>query len=282
MSHLPSLSGVIGQHSSRDPHARGGTTACGTSWHAALVGEYLIEALARIPVEVEYASELRYRNPPLDNNTLLFAITQSGETADTLAALREMKRRGHPTLAICNVVGSTIAQEADGGVYLHEDFRVRLTDLTMRRAELRWLGYPRRYSPDGKWPPIYDYHDARTTELWRDMSGWYTRYGDVRTLLREIDDRFVITRHGDEVAFEFDVERAPPLEEGWSRDFLFYANGYGKDTTINSACSNTVEPLPFHGMSKYPYGEEERYPYAEEDGGYLERYNTRGILWTGE
>jgi glutamine---fructose-6-phosphate transaminase (isomerizing) len=94
-------------------------TACGTSWHAALVGEYLIEELARIPVEVEYASELRYRNPPLDPGTLLFAITQSGETADTLAALREMKRKGHPTLAICNVVGSTIAQEADGGVYLH-------------------------------------------------------------------------------------------------------------------------------------------------------------------
>jgi len=94
-------------------------TACGTSWHAALVGEYLIEDMARIPVEVEYASELRYRNPPIDNNTLLFSITQSGETADTLAAQREMKRKGHPTLAICNVVGSTIAQEADGGIYLH-------------------------------------------------------------------------------------------------------------------------------------------------------------------
>jgi len=94
-------------------------TACGTSWHAALVGEYVIEALARIPVEVEYASELRYRNPPLDAQTLLFALTQSGETIDTLAALREMKRKGHPTMAICNVVGSTIAREADGGIYLH-------------------------------------------------------------------------------------------------------------------------------------------------------------------
>jgi glucosamine--fructose-6-phosphate aminotransferase (isomerizing) len=94
-------------------------TACGTSWHACLVGEHLIEEFARIPVEVEYASELRYRNPPMDRNTLLFAITQSGETADTLAALRESKRKGHPTLSICNVVGSTIAQEADGGIYLH-------------------------------------------------------------------------------------------------------------------------------------------------------------------
>ena len=94
-------------------------TACGTSWHAALFGEYIIEDLARLPVEVEYASELRYRNPPLDNRTLLFAITQSGETADTLAALREIKRKGHPTLAICNVVGSSIAQESNGGIYLH-------------------------------------------------------------------------------------------------------------------------------------------------------------------
>lgn len=94
-------------------------TGCGTSWHSALVGEYLIEELARVPVEVEYASELRYRNPPVDHDTIVFGITQSGETADTLAALREMKRKGHHTLAICNVIGSSIAQEADGGVYLH-------------------------------------------------------------------------------------------------------------------------------------------------------------------
>jgi glucosamine--fructose-6-phosphate aminotransferase (isomerizing) len=92
--------------------------ACGTSYHAGLVGEYLLEEFARIPVEVEYASEFRYRNPPMDRNTIVLAITQSGETADTLAALREAKRKGHRTLSICNVVGSTIAREADGGVYL--------------------------------------------------------------------------------------------------------------------------------------------------------------------
>jgi len=94
-------------------------TACGTSYHAGMVGEYLFEEFVRLPVEVEYASEFRYRNPPIDQNTVVIAITQSGETADTLAALRESKRKGHPTLAICNVVGSTIAREADGGVYLH-------------------------------------------------------------------------------------------------------------------------------------------------------------------
>src|SRR5437588_9584299 len=79
----------------------------------------MIEEFARIPVEVEYASEFRYRNPPIDRNTIVIAITQSGETADTLAALRESKRKGHHTLAICNVVGSTVAREADGGIYLH-------------------------------------------------------------------------------------------------------------------------------------------------------------------
>jgi glucosamine--fructose-6-phosphate aminotransferase (isomerizing) len=93
--------------------------ASGTSWHAALAGEYLIEELAGIPVEVEFAHEFCYRNAPLERNTILLALSQSGETADTLAALREAKRRGHKALAIVNVVGSAIAREADGGIYMH-------------------------------------------------------------------------------------------------------------------------------------------------------------------
>jgi glucosamine--fructose-6-phosphate aminotransferase (isomerizing) len=94
-------------------------TACGTSWHAALIGEYMMEELARIPTEVEYASEFRYRNPIVDDRTLVIGLSQSGETADTLAALREAKRRGARTLGIVNVVGSTIAREVEGGIYLH-------------------------------------------------------------------------------------------------------------------------------------------------------------------
>ncbi len=130
-------------------------TACGTSWHAGLVGEYLLEEFARIPVEVEYASELRYRNPPLSDRTMIFAITQSGETADTLAAMRECKRKGHPTLAICNVVGSSIAREADGGIYLHagpeigvastKAFTAQVTVLTLLAlfmGRMRHLSYP--------------------------------------------------------------------------------------------------------------------------------------------
>jgi glucosamine--fructose-6-phosphate aminotransferase (isomerizing) len=93
--------------------------ACGTSWHAALVGEYLIEAWTRIPVEVEYASEFRYRNPILRSGDAVLVISQSGETADTLAAVREAQRQGVPVYGICNTVGSTIARETEAGVYLH-------------------------------------------------------------------------------------------------------------------------------------------------------------------
>jgi glucosamine--fructose-6-phosphate aminotransferase (isomerizing) len=93
--------------------------ACGTAWHACLVAEHLIERFARIPVEVDYASEFRYRNAPLHSNTLFFVISQSGETIDTLAALREAKRKGYKALAINNVVGSSLAREADGGIYQH-------------------------------------------------------------------------------------------------------------------------------------------------------------------
>jgi glucosamine--fructose-6-phosphate aminotransferase (isomerizing) len=94
-------------------------TACGTSWHSALIGEHMLESLARIPVEVEYASELRYRNPIVNDKTLCIVISQSGETADTLAAMREAKSRGARTYGIVNVVGSTIARESDGGIYVH-------------------------------------------------------------------------------------------------------------------------------------------------------------------
>lgn len=94
-------------------------SGCGTASHACMVGEYVIEALAHIPTEVEFASEFRYRNMPLPKDSLVFVVSQSGETADTLAALRESQRKGHRTLGICNNVASTIARESDGGVYMH-------------------------------------------------------------------------------------------------------------------------------------------------------------------
>ena len=163
-------------------------TACGTSWHSALVGEYLMEEIAQIPVEVEYASELRYRNPPMDENTLLFAITQSGETADTLGALREMKRKGHSTLAICNVVGSTIAQEADGGIYLHAGPEIgvastkaytsqclALVMLSLYFARLRHMSYEngRRMINEIKSLPEKIQQALETNQLTLDISSKY-------------------------------------------------------------------------------------------------------------
>lgn len=170
-------------------------TACGTSWHAALVGEYLIEELARIPVEVEYASELRYRNPPVEQGTLLFAITQSGETADTLAALREMKRKGHPTLAICNVVGSTIAQEANGGVYLHAGPEVGVASTKAYTSQVvtlamlaLYLGRSRHLSFEAGKRIITQLRDLpelirRTLEVNDEVARIATKYADANNFL---------------------------------------------------------------------------------------------------
>ncbi|MFQ5498520.1 MAG: glutamine--fructose-6-phosphate transaminase (isomerizing) [Candidatus Zixiibacteriota bacterium] len=115
----PRLNGLNLQHDELRDIRRIIISACGTSWHASLIGEYMIEELARIPVEIEYASEFRYRSPIFDPNTIMIAISQSGETADTLAALREAKNHGATTIGLVNVVGSTIARVTDGGVYLH-------------------------------------------------------------------------------------------------------------------------------------------------------------------
>ena len=115
-------------------------TACGTSWHAALIGEYMIEDLARIPVEVEYASEFRYRSPVVRPGTAVFVISQSGETADTLAAMREAKRKGATALGICNVVGSTIARESDGGVYIHAGPEIGVASTKAFTSQITVLG----------------------------------------------------------------------------------------------------------------------------------------------
>jgi len=116
---IPRLNGLNLQYDELRNINRIIITACGTSWHSALVGEYAIEELARVPVEVEYASEFRYRSPIIPEGTILLVISQSGETADTLAALREAQKKGATVLGICNVVGSSIPRETNGGVYIH-------------------------------------------------------------------------------------------------------------------------------------------------------------------
>src|SRR5439155_14605466 len=163
-------------------------TGCGTSYHAALVGEYLFEELARLPVEVEYASEFRYRNPPVDPSTIVMAITQSGETADTLAALRESKRKGHPTLAVCNVVGITIAREADGGVYLHagpevgvastKAFTSQVTVLTMLALVL------------GRMRHLSSLQGARMVEELRAVPGWIRQTLGCHDAVRRVAEKY--------------------------------------------------------------------------------------------
>ncbi|MFA5326558.1 MAG: glutamine--fructose-6-phosphate transaminase (isomerizing) [Prolixibacteraceae bacterium] len=112
---------------------------CGTSWHAALVGEYMIEEYARVPVEVEYSSEFRYRNPILNSDDVVIAISQSGETADTLAALRMAKEKGATILGICNVVGSSIARETDAGVYTHAGVEIGVASTKAFTAQVTVL-----------------------------------------------------------------------------------------------------------------------------------------------
>src|SRR5690606_20575291 len=114
-------------------------TACGTSWHSALIGEHILEELTRIPVEVAYASEFRYRNPTVTDRTLCIVISQSGETADTLAAMHAAKRRGARTLGQVNVCGSTIARESDGGIYLHAGPEIGVASTTAFTSQVAAL-----------------------------------------------------------------------------------------------------------------------------------------------
>ena len=107
------------------------------------------------------------------------------------------------------------------------------------------------------------------------MTGRYTREGDVRELLLHSDDMFVISRPGDELSLSFEADKLPALPQGWTRTFLLYADGFSKEMDVNSASPDQVGPLPFHGMSKYPYAWPERYPLTEKRRMYLEKYNTR-------
>jgi glucosamine--fructose-6-phosphate aminotransferase (isomerizing) len=163
-------------------------TGCGTSYHAGMVGEYLFEELARIPVEVEYASEFRYRNPPMDRNTIVLAITQSGETADTLAALRESKRKGHPTLALCNVVGSSIARECDGGVYLHAGPEIGVASTKAFTSQVIVLTMLALYL--GRMRHLSSIQGARMLAELRAMPGIVRRTLECHDAVRRVAERF--------------------------------------------------------------------------------------------
>ena len=155
------------------------------------------------------------------------------------------------------------------------DAPIKLTRLAPSVADLRWRGFSHEYSPNGREPMTYDYSKVSFTSPWKVMTGRYTREGDVRELLSASDDIFAISRPGDELVLSFAASKLPPLPKGWSRTFLLYADGFSKEMDINSASPDQVGPLPFHGMSKYPYSWPERYPLTQKRQEYLERYNTR-------
>jgi glutamine---fructose-6-phosphate transaminase (isomerizing) len=190
-------------------------TACGTSYHAALVGEYLIEEYARIPVEVEYASEYRYRNPPVDQNTIVIAVTQSGETADTLAAMRESKRKGHPTLAICNVVGSTIAREADGGVYLHAGQEIGVASTKAFTSQVMTLTMLALYL--GRMRHLSTLQGARIIDDLRAVPDWIRQTLKCEDAVRTIAEKYYQVRNylylGRQYLYPVALEGALKLKE---------------------------------------------------------------------
>jgi tetratricopeptide (TPR) repeat protein len=154
-------------------------------------------------------------------------------------------------------------------------FPTQLTRLSPLVADLHWRGFSAEITPDGREPYLYDYEKVSAVSPWKTFAGRYTREGDVRELVNKTDDIFVISLPGDEIALSFEAKRLPPLPKGWKRTFLLYADGYSKEMDINSASPDQVTPLPFHGMSGYPYPASESYPMTNARKEYLKRYNTR-------
>ena len=148
--------------------------------------------------------------------------------------------------------------------------RVPLANATLRR-----LGFPREVSPDGNHPLIYDYHQLEPTAPFHVLRGAYTRYGAVEELLAAFDDQYVIMGPGDEIALRFAADDLPPLAGGLTRSFILVSQAWCKDMDLYTREPQTLAPLPFRGMSQYPYPPTERYPDTPAHREYHARYNTR-------
>ena len=159
-----------------------------------------------------------------------------------------------------------------------ENMDIDLTTMNPETADYHYRGFSRSYRKEGRYGPHwFDYSDVSTGQKWRDLTGTYTRYGDVTELLQSADDKYIIANAGDETTIGFDATKLPKLQQGWKRDFLIYSVGWVKDGDLNTALGQTVEPLPFHGMSQYPYGKNEHYPVDKTHKAYQEKYNTRVV-----
>lgn len=152
------------------------------------------------------------------------------------------------------------------------------TKMNPEMADLHYRGFSDTYRKGGRYGPHwFDYNNVSKDTKWRDLEGYYTRYGNVLPLITSPDSKYVIANAGDEITIEFGNAGLPVLQEGWKRDFLIYSVGWVKDGDMNTAHGQTVEPLPFHGMSAYPYGPEEHYPADPEYLEYMETFNIREI-----
>ncbi|HYG35753.1 MAG TPA: ASPIC/UnbV domain-containing protein, partial [Clostridia bacterium] len=155
--------------------------------------------------------------------------------------------------------------------------RVQTYSLSLNEAELRRVGFAREFSPDGKQPLIYDYHLSEATAPFHVLRGAYTRYGAVHELLEAFDDQYVLVGPGDEIALKFEASNLPAPAPGMIRSFILVSHAYCKDMDLYTATPQTLEPLPFKGMSRYPYPPTERYPDNEAIRRYRQTYNTRVI-----
>jgi hypothetical protein len=156
---------------------------------------------------------------------------------------------------------------------------VRLTHVNAASADLHFRGFSKpRIDPQRKQPEGFDYQTWMPVSMWNPTPGLYTRYGDVRPLLEAVDDRLVIMGSGDELRLLFPARNLPPLKPGCKRDYLLLVDGWAKDGDYNTAFSQSVEPLPFHAMTSYPYPASQHFPDDAAHREYEQRYNTRPAL----
>jgi len=232
------------------------------------------------------------------------AISQSGNLKVIRPYIQVINKKGEWETVIDNLgfpMGKDKTVIADlSGKFLSDDHRIRIitnmeiywdqiffsdcqtnapvitTVLKPVSADLHYRGFSRSFRKGSRYGPHwFDYSDIDKNTKWRDLSGNYTRYGDVLPLLNESDNKYIISNAGDETSIAFDASSLPEIKEGWKRDFLIHSVGWVKDGDINTALGGTVLPLPFHGMTSYPPSKNDNYPRDPELQKYLKEYNTR-------
>jgi hypothetical protein len=188
---------------------------------------------------------------------------------------RKLRIRSNRTVYFDQALAANVVEDVAPASELSSP-HLRLTELPLRSAELRWLGYPERRLPDGKPPATFDYHRVAPASSWGRFRGFFTRRGDVAPLLAAADDRFVVLPHGEEVALAFDGDALPEPPPGWRRTFLVLVDGFEKGMDVHGAFPLAVEPLPFRAMPSYPYPEG-AYPADEFHLEYVFTWNTRHV-----